>query len=218
MSDLEDILAIHKAHELLNGDAKPLTLDELLDDDGILAEVSRIDSRRRLQVVRRGWGQAMLGISMNQPLQDVGVYADSWDFPTRQAALDAMEAWNPELSPEPRGWHRHPSTGRFHIRGDEKLEYVKDTVGDSIETQVAYAVKVTQGEEYEIRKVEEDYTITEGPTFPNGLRAFYATCEYLGQQCGFDVYYLFGRYVVISPFDADIDNIKQRLTDPWPNP
>jgi len=67
-------------------------LEALLNGDGIIAECSRIDSRRRLQVVRRGFGQAVLGISPKPPLHDAGWYADSWDFPSVQVAFGCISA------------------------------------------------------------------------------------------------------------------------------
>lgn len=90
-----------------------MNINELLDNDGILAECSHLDSHRHIQVVARAWGQAMLGISPKPPLQDCGVYLDSWDFPSRKAALQALETWNPEGSPEPSGWHRHAHKDAF---------------------------------------------------------------------------------------------------------
>jgi len=192
------------------------TLEDSLDSDGIIAECSYRSTHQRVQIVRRGFGQAMLGISPKPPLQDIGAYFNSWDFPTVQAALDTLVSWNPDESPEPDDrWHRHPATGRFRIRGDKRLEYVRDAVGESIEKQIAYAIHVTRGLDYTVECIEENTGAA-----PEGHCHFSVWTECREQQRYFSVFYYCGRYVVISAYDSwvTVDNVKQRLTDPWPNP
>ena len=47
-------------------------------------------------------------------------YGDRWCYKTYNGALKALEQWNGEG--EPKGWHRHPSTGRRV--DDQGNEYV----------------------------------------------------------------------------------------------
>jgi hypothetical protein len=55
----------------------------------------------------------------------MGVFDETWDFPSLPAALAAFFTWNPEKDREPTGWHRHRNTQRYRIGGDPHLEYVK---------------------------------------------------------------------------------------------
>lgn len=49
-------------------------------------------------------------------------YDDRWCYKTQADALRALEAWDGEG--EPKGWHRHPLTGRRRTDGDPDTEYV----------------------------------------------------------------------------------------------
>lgn len=86
----------------------------------------RLPDQRRLMVMPLFWGYANLGISPKPPLENAGVFYDSWQFPTHEAALHAFRTWNPEESPEPEGWDRHVNSGRRRPGGDKSKEYVKE--------------------------------------------------------------------------------------------
>ncbi len=198
-----------------------LSLEELLNDDGIIAECSLIKDRRRITVCRRGFGCAHIGISPMPPMQNIGVYDDSWDFPSPGAALRALSAWKSEEAPK--GWHRHMNSGRYRINGDEDLEYVKDDYRPnmSIEDHVIYAVKVTQGLDRVIKEVQEEPGPV-GALFPGGTQCFCVISE--SADCTHDprcrwldrVYHHLDRCVVLSIPDfqwASIDNVIRRLTE-----
>jgi hypothetical protein len=49
--------------------------------------------------------------------------ADLWLYPDLPSALQAARTWD-GLTPEPRGWHVHPLSGRRRPDGDPAREYV----------------------------------------------------------------------------------------------
>lgn len=49
-------------------------------------------------------------------------YADRWCYSDYGAALLALEDW--DGTGEPKGWHRHPDSGRRRPKGDVAKEYV----------------------------------------------------------------------------------------------
>lgn len=57
-------------------------------------------------------------------INDFVGYEDRWCFHSRDAALDALDAWDGEGEPE--GWHRHPASGRRRkvIEGTPLEEWV----------------------------------------------------------------------------------------------
>ena len=70
------------------------------------------------------FGAACLGVGSKDFFD--GGYCDVWDYPTREAAIAAMNAWDGKG--EPTGWHRHTASGRYRPGGDPTKEY---THGDS---------------------------------------------------------------------------------------
>lgn len=51
-------------------------------------------------------------------------YSDRWCYHSVEQAIAAADAWDPLETPEPVGWHRHPSSGRRRPDGDPGREYV----------------------------------------------------------------------------------------------
>lgn len=51
-------------------------------------------------------------------------YDDRWCYKSPTAAWLAAVSWSPEATPEPEGWHRHPTTGRRRPDGDATKEYI----------------------------------------------------------------------------------------------
>lgn len=49
---------------------------------------------------------------------------DAWCYETIALALAAFVTWDPDLAEEPKGWIRHPTTGRRRPDGDATREYV----------------------------------------------------------------------------------------------
>ena len=52
-------------------------------------------------------------------------YEDRWCYHTYLSAARALVEWiaNPDW-PEPKGWHRHPDSGRRRPDGDASKEYI----------------------------------------------------------------------------------------------
>lgn len=51
-------------------------------------------------------------------------YSDRWCYHDVSQAIAAADAWDPLETPEPEGWHRHPTSGRRRPDGDPSKEYV----------------------------------------------------------------------------------------------
>jgi hypothetical protein len=196
-----------------------LILEELLNDNGIIAECSLVKDRRRITVCRRGFGCAHLGISPMPPMQNIGAYDDSWDFPSPQAALKALETWKEDA---PKGWHHHVATGRYRIDGDERLEYVKDDYRPdmSIEDHVIYAILTAHGQDRVVIEVS-DLGIMGAGLFPQGTREFRVVSE--SSECDHDpkcswtdlVYHYLDRSVVVRAEDLrriSVGDVIRRLT------
>lgn len=49
-------------------------------------------------------------------------YTDRWCYADQFAASIALQNWKGEG--EPKGWHRHPSSGRRRIDGNPEREYI----------------------------------------------------------------------------------------------
>ena len=49
-------------------------------------------------------------------------YTDRWCYATEEMAIKAMSEW--DGIGDPKGWHRHPNTGRRRENGDPASEYV----------------------------------------------------------------------------------------------
>lgn len=43
---------------------------------------------------------------------NISGYEDRWCYPRTTAALAALVAWDGKDGTEPKGWHRHPQSGR----------------------------------------------------------------------------------------------------------
>lgn len=91
---------------------------------GIIAECCMVKSHRQVTIDLQAYGCARFGIG--SPDYFDGGYDEVWDFPGVEAALLALETWNPEEEAEPSGWHRHHMTGRYRPDGDKAKEYVKE--------------------------------------------------------------------------------------------
>lgn len=54
-------------------------------------------------------------------------YDDRWCYQRSDQAIRAAQDWlaGEPVTPEPTGWHRHPSTGRRRPNGDRATEYVE---------------------------------------------------------------------------------------------
>jgi hypothetical protein len=55
-------------------------------------------------------------------LGDVYGYEDRWCYKSLEEAAAALELWNGVG--EPRGWHRHPGSGRRRVDGDPAQETI----------------------------------------------------------------------------------------------
>ena len=52
-------------------------------------------------------------------------YTDRWCYVDEAAAQEALADWTSRnFEDEPKGWHRHPDTGRRRPDGDPKNEYI----------------------------------------------------------------------------------------------
>ncbi len=76
---------------------------------------------RVLIVLPLFFGKARLGIT-TADFEDGG-FNDVWDFPSVDAAVAAMTAWDGEG--EPAGWDRHPESHRRRPEGDPAREFVR---------------------------------------------------------------------------------------------
>jgi hypothetical protein len=54
-------------------------------------------------------------------------YEDRWCYAHEADAVEALLTWagTGKVEGEPKGWHRHPGSGRRRPDGDEKLEYIR---------------------------------------------------------------------------------------------
>lgn len=50
-------------------------------------------------------------------------YEDRWCYESSADAERAFDEWDPEVSAEPEGWHRHPRSGRRRPNGVEEAQY-----------------------------------------------------------------------------------------------
>lgn len=66
---------------------------------------------------------ALLVMSKQSFDDPFGSSDDRWCYQTYADAKAALDRWDPEVDPEPDGWHRHPSTGRRRPGGDGASEY-----------------------------------------------------------------------------------------------
>ncbi len=84
--------------------------------------VRELPDGRTLVVLPLLWGYASL--ALGRPGQSW--FYDTWQYQSRQAALDACLEWNGEPGTEPTGWYKHPATGRRRPDGDPAREYVAE--------------------------------------------------------------------------------------------
>lgn len=186
----------------------PRYLDKILPDG------------RKLTLQPLTFGAGQLGISMQPPLHDSGMFADAWDFLKVEDAYVAFLVWIPDEKPEPDGWHRHPSSGRYRIDGRVDLEYVKCEDARDIKDNCIRAIMATCGKDRIIRTVREA-TEHLGKSYPVGTRAFWVFSE--SSECTHEAACFWGdqvfcrgdRYAVVkqSQFHRiTIAEIIQRLT------
>lgn len=57
------------------------------------------------------------------PEFSAGWYDDCWCYDTAAEALVAAATWDPDTEPEPTGWVKHPTSGRYRPGGDPEREY-----------------------------------------------------------------------------------------------
>ena len=86
---------------------------------GFLFEAIR--GGRLIGVLPLTFGRALIGVGR----PDAQAFDDVWDFPSRVRALAEAAVWDPAQDPEPNGWDRHPSSGRYRTDGDPAREYRK---------------------------------------------------------------------------------------------
>jgi len=55
----------------------------------------------------------------------LGSWDDEWHYPSGMDALLGLASWEPDETPEPTGWHRHPHSGRRRQKGDPATEEVR---------------------------------------------------------------------------------------------
>lgn len=200
--------------------------DNFLDNLNILTERSRISDRRILTVQAMTFGKAR--IVVGKPLPHTDRYYDleaGWCYLSHKAALDALEAWDPEKSQKPNGWIRDVNTGQYRIDGRADLEYIKNDYGRIVEEMLAYAISVTRDEPHTIKEFK---LARAGNVFPFGTQRFVVISE--SPECPHDpkcqpishVYQRFDRWVVLSNerfLNTTVDNVLRRLTsdneEPW---
>jgi hypothetical protein len=51
-------------------------------------------------------------------------YEDGWCYASHEEAITALFAWDTDVSEEPEGWFRHPTSGRRRAGGDATTETV----------------------------------------------------------------------------------------------
>ena len=189
-----------------------------IDDQGFIKQ-RRLPDRWLLAVDPLVFGRARLGIGPNHPLENAGVFNDTWEFPDITSALAALDNWNPEESPEPDGWDRHVDTGRYRILGQKEMEYVK--FDGSIDNQVRHAVHVTQGSDRVIEEIRDDSHVL-GPTFPNGTKLYQVIststeCPHKSPCKWHDnVYHYLGRCVILplpASYNVTVGCVLRRLVN-----
>ena len=188
-----------------------LELSAILDA-GILAECSRVDTKRRITVEPTTFGRARLGIGPKSPVIIEGVYDDVWDFLSWRSALQAMETWNPEKDSEPDGWNRHYFTQRYRINGDKNLEWVKDDNDLSIEQNIISAVRSAKGQYCLIDGIMEN-SLHIGSEMPAYTQCFTVASNGVVQWI---VYHYCDRSVVLTIDEmktTSVANVVQRLKD-----
>lgn len=191
-----------------------------LDSEGFIRQ-RRLPDQRRISVQPWGFGGASLGISQKPPMHNVGVYADQWNYQRADDALKALQSWNPEESPEPTGWFRHVTTGRYRIDGDANLEYVKDA-DSRVMASIGAAIKVTQGADRVIIKIEQSEIRDDVLGLIDYTEWFRVISE--SSECHCDprcqwidlVYHRLDRCVIVAWNDLpkmSIGNVLRRLTE-----
>ena len=199
-------------------DNRQLLIELLSDEDQVIAECTRLADRRKLIVERQTFHRARLCIG-GLPPSHPGIYETTYDYNSPAKALNAMQTWDPERTPEPDGWTRHHDTGRYRIDGDNALEYVKDDGRMTLEQRIGYAVRATQGLERVIMTVEE-HSKHIGSEMPVGTQLFIvtsqsATCTHDPRCEWYDhVYHYCDRSVVVGFNEVHrvkLGNVLQRL-------
>lgn len=66
--------------------------------------VRRLSDGRLVYVTPLLFGQAQLAVSPRAPFLYAGWYDASWRYHSREAAMAALESWDPAQSPEPAGY------------------------------------------------------------------------------------------------------------------
>lgn len=144
----------------------------------------RLPDKRKLTVMPLIWDNcARLGISEKPPFENVGVFADVWDFPSLTFALAAFFGWNPDEQLEPSGWHRNLGTRRYRIGGNEQFEYFK--IDSSIEQEMTYIINALSNGERQFDSIEE---VESGlvALAPKGTKSYMVTSNHIicnGEVC-----------------------------------
>ena|SRR2546430_4313201 len=191
-----------------------LLLELLSNEDQVLIQCTRLIDRRKLVIKRQLFGRACL--CDGGPSPDSNEYATTYDYESPQAALIALEAWNPCEAPEPAGWIHHHDTGRYRIDGDRSLERVKDNNSIPLEYNIAYAVRATQGINRIICSIQERSEHI-GREMPEGTQCFIVKSRDIHtKQEHYDLVYHYNDWSVVISFNdlskISLANVIHRLT------
>jgi hypothetical protein len=168
---------------------------------------------RKLSLMPLLFGGGHIGISPMPPMQNCGVFFDSWDYLDYWHAFAQFLTWDGQG--EPQDWSRHFKTGRYRIDGVAELEYVKDSDG-TIEDRIRRAIYVTRGSDCINICIEETKRIL---PLPEEARVFIVEFEHIIREetiCfHIDCVYCYrDRLVVLAMTDlmGTTRNILRRLT------
>jgi len=128
---------------------------------------------RKLSLAPFTFGAGQLGISAKPPSQNIGIFADSWDFLDFWQALVQFYIWDGEGEPD--GWSRHFNTGRYRIDGDPRLEYIKDDDG-TLEERIKRAVPIVLGADHVVLNIDEEQSALSD--LPDGTHFYIVKSEH----------------------------------------
>ncbi|SRR6266702_1678275 len=186
---------------------------EDIDSSSFILAEKYLPDGRKLTIEPQTFGCARIGIGEYPPHQDSMTYADTWDFPSKAAALLAYANWNAEE--EPTDWHRHHATGRYRHGGNPDLEYIRWEGTD--EQHIKHAMKVLRSEERFIVSIHDE--VREPFSLPDA-RIYLVTTESNTCQCRipctwYDYAYLYlDRCVILNIVDTmkiSLATLKKRL-------
>ena len=105
---------------LMTDDKKLKTLQFLhwLKDDCGYLDIRLINQETYIAIIKFMFTAAII----RGRVGNHGDYDDRWCYHNVEAARSAIAQW--DGIGEPKGWHRHPMTGRRRPDGDESQEYI----------------------------------------------------------------------------------------------